>query len=641
MRLLVAVIFAGCGWNGVAAQSPGFFLDGWQARSIAAPAYTDATKPATNPAVTVNVYADSVLTKLCPYLFGNNSNPYMGQMVTEPVLLDHITRLAPHIIRAPGGSLSDVYFFNAADGQPPADVPDSLYDTNGNKVAAYYWYGKNTAGWTLSLDNYYKMLQQTGNTGIITINYAYARYGTGPNPVATAAHLAAEWVRYDGGRTRFWEIGNESSGPWEAGYEIDTTQNQDGQPSIITGTLYGQHFKIFADSMRSAAAETGDTIYIGAQLVGYDAGSSWNPPDRTWNAEYFAAAGNTADFYIVHDYYTPYNENSTVSTILNSAASETRSVMSWMKTTTTNAGVSLRPIALTEWNISAVGSDQMVSHIAGLHADLVLGELMKNKFGMASRWDLANGWSNGNDQGLFNSGDEPGGVAKWNPRPAFYHLYFFQQYFGDRMVASTVSDTSNIVCYASTFSSGQCGLVLVNKGTAAQVVKMDFFNFTPGNRYYWFTLTGGTDNGDFSRQVLVNGNGPSGISGGPDNFASLAANSAPCNNDVVVSVPARASVYMLVEKSDVTAVTDIDPGNKLVRIYPNPSRTGNFDLYLSGFNPGDRFEIRVVNALGQVLYQERTGNVSKIPLHLSLRSGVYGVQVQTPRGITTKTLLVR
>ena len=49
----------------------------------------------------------------------------MGQYVTEPVLMSNITALAPNILRAPGGSLSDVYFWNG-DGavtQAPADAP--------------------------------------------------------------------------------------------------------------------------------------------------------------------------------------------------------------------------------------------------------------------------------------------------------------------------------------------------------------------------------------------------------------------------------------------------------------------------------------------------------------------------------------
>ena len=119
----------------------------------------------------------------------------MTQMVTEPVLINHLSNLHPNVIRFPGGSLSDVYFWNALPNVPPADAPDSLLDANGIKTPAGYWYGKNTAAWTASLDNYYNMLLQTGNKGMITVNYGYARYGKGPKPVAAAAHMAANWVR--------------------------------------------------------------------------------------------------------------------------------------------------------------------------------------------------------------------------------------------------------------------------------------------------------------------------------------------------------------------------------------------------------------------------------------------------------------
>ena len=119
---------------------------------------------------------------------------------------------------------------------------------------------------------------------------------------------------------------------------------------------------------------------------------------------------------------------------------------------------------------------------------------------MASRWDLANGWANGNDQGMFNPGDEPGGIAKWNPRPAFYYMYFFQKYFGDRMVNSTVTGGSFLASYASTFSSGQAGVVLVNTASVNQVVNVAFNNYAIGSNYYYYTLNGGTDNAPFFAQ---------------------------------------------------------------------------------------------------------------------------------------------
>lgn len=527
------------------AKSTGFFLDDWAAKTFTLPASADLAKPTGNTTVTINVDYSKVITKVSKYLFGNNTNPYMTQIVTEPVLLGNIKTLSPNILRFPGGNVSSVYFW---DGIIPADAPASLYDSNGNSVAPGYWLGNNTAGWTLTLDNYYSALQQTNSTGIITVNYSYARYGTSAHPDQVAAHLAAQWVRYDKGRTKYWEIGNESGGPWQAGWQIDVSKNQDGQPKIITGELYGKHFKVFADSMRKAATEVGSQIKIGAQLVQTDPVNAWNVVDKTWNSGLFASAGGTAaDFYIVHDYFTG-SDNENAATILASPVTESKLIMDWMNTTTTQGGVPLKPIALTEWNLFATGSKQMVSYISGMHATMVLGELIKNQFGMASRWDLANGWGpNGDDHGMFNQGDEPDGVSKWNPRPSFYYMYFFQKYFGDRMVSSTVTSSSDVLSYASSFSSGEAGVVVVNKGSSAQTVSININNFAAGSRYYYYTFTGGTDNGEFSRKVYINGNGPTGAAGGPANFLTLAASSATISGGIKVSVPAKSVIFLVAQ----------------------------------------------------------------------------------------------
>lgn len=637
-RLLVFCSFSLC-LDIARAQDPGFFLNDWQPATIAAPAYNTVAKPAGTAGVTVTIDAGNVVNKVSRYLFGNNANPYMSQMVTEPALIDHLRQLAPNIIRMPGGNISSVYFWDAQPNTPPADVPDSLYDPDGKKVIAGWWYGKNTAGWTLSLDNYYAMLQQTGSTGIITVNYSYARYGTSADPVKQAAHYAAEWVRYDNGRIRYWEIGNEDAGPWQAGFKIDVTKNKDGQPEVINGALYGEHAKVFIDSMRKAASEKGATIYIGTQLIQTDAANSWNMVERNWNSQYFSKAGNAADFYIVHSYYTPFNENSTASAILNTAATETQNMMSWMRTTTQQAGVALKPIALTEWNIFAVGSKQMVSHINGLHATLTLGELIKNKYGQASRWDLSNGWDNGNDQGTFSAGDEPG-VNKWTPRPSFYHMYYFRKYFGDQMVASSVTGNNDVVSYASTFGTGQAGIVLVNKGTGMQHVKLNFQNFIPGMRYYWYTLTGDNDNGEFSRKVLVNGNGPTGVAGGPADYAGLKADAALCENDVRISLPPRSASFVLVEKSSVTAVTDIDPDDKLVQVFPNPWKEGPLNLRFNGFTPAQKLALLLTDMNGRRLYETHVQGRQTWSLHAQLPAGAYNLQVTTPGGNTTKKIIV-
>ena len=538
------------GTDPAVASTQGFFLDNWAAKTFTAPTAQDAAKPSTSGAVNVVVDLSQITTKVSKYLFGNNTNPYMGQYVTEPVLMNNITALAPNILRAPGGSLSDVYFWNA-DGttiKAPADAPATLVDNTGNSAAAGYWFGNNPASWTITLDNYYKVLQQTSSTGLIVVNYGYARYGTSAHPDQVAAHLAADWVRYDKGRTQFWDIGNENYGNWEAGYRIDQSKNKDGQPEFLTGKIYGAHFKVFADSMRKAAAEVGNAnIKIGAVLtssndVTNSAGAS------NWNADVLAAAGNSPDYFIVHNYYTPYNDNSTANVILNTPATVTSQMLGWVKTSVTSAGVAQKPLALDEWNIQAVGSAQNVSNIAGLHAVMTLGEVLKSQFSMASRWDLANGWDSGNDQGMFNIGDEIG-ITKWNPRPAFYYMYFFQKYFGDRMVSSAVTNNSDVVSYGSTFSSGEAGVVLINKAAGDHAVTVTFKNFAPGAKYYYYTLKGGDDNAPFSHQVFVNGVGPAnGKSGGPDTYATIAASSANISGGITVTVPKYGAVFLVADK---------------------------------------------------------------------------------------------
>jgi len=531
------------------ANTQGFFLDNWQAKTFTPPTAQTVTKPQASSPVTVTVDLSQELTKVSNYEYGNNANPFMGEISTVPALMTNIDALAPNIIRFPGGSLSDMYFWNQSS-QAPADAPVQLLDDNGNASAAYYWYGNSSATNTMTVDDYYSVLQQSKATGIITVNYGYARYGTGPTPVQTAAHLAADWVRYDKGRTTYWEVGNEIYGNWEAGYYINTSANQDGQPQIQDGTTYGNHFKIFADSMRAAASEVGNTnIKIGIVIDGAnDADGPSEGQVSNWNNSVFTAEANSADFFVVHNYYTPYNANSNPATILGTPNPGTSEMMTWIKSSALQAGATQKPVAMDEWNIQAEGSAQEVSNVAGVHAVMVLGEALKNQISMTSRWDLANGWDNGDDMGMFNN-SSPGGDAEpnapgWNPRPAFYYMYFFQHYIGDHLVNSTTTN-SDIVSYGSSFSSGEAGVILVNKGSGAHVAVVNFRNFAQGSTYYYYTLNGGTDNAPFSHKVYINGTGPSGASGGPSNYGTIAASSAGTSGGVIVTIPSYGAVYLV------------------------------------------------------------------------------------------------
>jgi len=531
------------------ANTQGFFLDNWQAKTWVAPATTTVTKPAAAGAVAVTVDLSKEITKVSNYIYGNNTNPFMGPIASDATLMTNITNLSPNILRFPGGSLSDVYFWNQST-TAPADAPAQLEDYTGASSSAGYWFGNSSANTTMTVDDYYTVLQQSKSTGIITVNYGYARYGTSTNPVAAAAHLAADWVRYDKGRTRYWEIGNEIYGNWEAGYRINTSANQDGQAQIQDGTTYGNHFKIFADSMRAAAAQVGNTaIEIGVVL---DAANDQNVSGQVsnWNTNVLAATGNTPDFFVVHNYYTPYEQNSTPAVILGTPVSGTQSMMAWVKSSASGAGVTQKPVAMDEWNIFSTGSAQMVSNIAGIHAVMVLGEVLKNQISMSCRWDLANGWSNGDDMGMFSNSapyqDAEPNAPAWNPRPAFYYMHYFQQFIGDHLVSST-SGNPAIIAYGSSYSSGQAGVILVNTTASQYTANVSFKNFASGSKYYFYTLNGGTDNAPFSHKVYVNNSGPAGDSGGPSNYSSIPASTANTSGGIIVSVPAYGTVFLVTD----------------------------------------------------------------------------------------------
>lgn len=530
------------------AKTMGLFLDNWAPKTFNVPSFTMGEIPATAVA-TVTVDAAKVITKIPSTVFGHNANIWMTPMVTEPLFMNHITNLKPNIVRFPAGSGSDVYFWNSKPGALPADVPAQLVDKDGVKKDPGFGYGRTEDNWRASLDNYYDMIKQSNSKGVFTVNYGYARYGTSPNPVAAAAHLAADWVRYDKGRTQYWEIGNENYADWEWGYRIDVSKNKDGQPEYLTGKLYAQHFKVFADSMQKAAAEVGAKIFIGAVM--YESlTESWQVnTTKTWNATMLPELSNRADFYIVHNYFTPYEENSTAAVVLGSALSQPSKMMNFITQTLTANGVAQKPIAMTEWNMWAKSSKQQVSNISGLFAALVVGESLMNKYGLAARWDLLNYWADGDDHGLFSDGNEPS-VAKWTPRPSFYYMYFLQKGMGDRLVESSLSTgNSSIKSYASTYSSGEANIALVNTSASAQTIEVQLKNFRKGERFYWYQLQGSNDNGEFSRKVIINGSAPAGIAGGPADYAILKAKSGLTKEGVRVTVPGFGMVTVTVEKN--------------------------------------------------------------------------------------------
>jgi hypothetical protein len=152
---------------------------------------------------------------------------------------------------------------------------------------------------------------------------------------------------------------------------------------------------------------------------------------------------------------------------------------------------------------------------------------------------------------MYSYGDEPG-VTKFSPRPAVYYLYYMQKYLGNVLLKTSIKGPSDIKAYSSTFSSGHHSTIVVNKGLKKQVVRINLDSVTVGDRFYTYTLVGGTDVPSdplmpFSRKVFVNGSGPSEVAGGPLNYKSIKARSGVIENEIIIEAPPFSVTYLLVD----------------------------------------------------------------------------------------------
>ncbi|MBN2775177.1 MAG: T9SS type A sorting domain-containing protein [Prolixibacteraceae bacterium] len=610
------------------------FLNDFEPKSATIPVFELADKTLEAPNVTVKIYADT-LSKISRYIFGNAWAVWVGNVTNDPVLLNNVQTLNPSLIRFPGGSWADIFFWNGN----PADIPDSIYDgTTSKKTKFYAISGKND--WPTTTANYYKMREETGSRGLISINYGYARYGLSEKPAEQAAHMAAEWVRFDNGRTKFWEIGNENAGPWEAGWMIDTSTNKDDQPKVITGELYGKHFKIFADSMRAAATEIGAEIYIGGQVLHFDGTDSWNSPDRKWNEGFFREVGDAADFYVMHNYY---GSGATVNNVLSAALSEPQKNIEFIRQDIENKNASYKPVAVTEYNMNHNDSNpQMtVSFINGIQAVILFNEFIENNYGLAARWLLVTG-----ESGMFYDGDNTS--LRWQPRPDFYYAYYQQKFTGDHAV-STSSNNSNILAYASKFASGETGVVIVNKGTTDRIVSIKPTDIPVGEKYYCYTLTGGSDNGDFSFYVSINDESPSGTQWGPrENLENIPAKAYFIEDDILVDSPARSVQFLLLDSGDKLmhtkqiAVLDDLPA---LHCFPNPfSANTTIEFQISA---PDVVSLEIYNQTGSktstLVHAPLPGGIHTFHFNRnSLADGIYFCKLQTGKyTITQKIVLMK
>src|SRR5581483_6371484 len=176
-----------------------------------------------------------------------------------------------------------------------------------------------------------------------------------------------------------------------------------------------------------------------------------------------------ADYLIIHQYFMwPYDgghnysepTNETILGNIPKIADSMRS-MERMQDKYTDPPARV-PVALTEYNILNGSVPPTIELINGLFTAEVLGETVKAGYACSNYWDWRNGLDEKEhgDHAMLSSNDPD--IPDATPRPSYYAYAAFARAFGQEIVAAESSDPS-VKIYASRFSGGELGMVVVNE----------------------------------------------------------------------------------------------------------------------------------------------------------------------------------
>ena len=525
--------------------SPGFFEENRQSRKAPQFDKVKTLPPLTGPAdITFTADFSDTVNLVLSSIFGNNSNGWIRKGTAEnDKAVEHLKKVNISYLRLPGGSWSDQWFW---DGYEPDDIKE--YVTTGNLDPRTFAEQGNS--WILSTDEQVELARQIGAKPQIVVNFAYSRYSSSPDPVAKAAHHAAEFVRHVNDTlkagVKYWEVGNENYGKWESGYVV--------KGDTITGTEYGKTFCVFADSMKAADP----SIKIGAVVATEDGekgeGFNW------WNRGVLPEVQDHADYLILHEYFTWDNNGNIdipVKVMLDSLCRIKGNMerLEEMVEQYTDKPAGHFPIVMTEFNCRA--GRKNIAHVSGIFITMVLGEAIHAGYGLCNLWDIANGWKGppGGDHGMLGR-NEP--VAEdGTPHPSFYSYYYMTRMFGDVMVQSTPEESQGVRAYFSQFAGGEAGVVLVNRSAQRQAVELKMSGFDTDDTCRWFSITAA-----HPESTAISINGTAGSPYGPLNYEEIAPYERAFTGSPIFEAEPYSINFMIVESKESNAINNHNTSGK-------------------------------------------------------------------------------
>ena len=408
-----------------------------------------STPPST---ATINIDTAKVLRTVDDRLFGVNSVVWDGKHMTDKTVTDLLNAADNKVLRFPGGSAGDGYHWQ--------------------KYAADPWNG---------FDAFAGFAKTLNSQPFITVNY-----GSG------TAQEAADWVTYSnvtqGYGFKYWEIGNEIYGTWEA----------DKHPIKNDPYTYAVEAKDYIEKMKAVDPTIKIGVVVGARDTWYVNNRNHavvNPRTGAttygWSAVMLStlrSLGVAPDFVIYHRYEQwPGQEND--AKLLQAAAAWKTDAAALRQTLSDYYGADGDKIEITCTEFNSIPywpGKQTTSVVNGLYYADAIGELLQTEFTTAIWWNTHNGQEyHPNNKGLYGwrtYGDYGILTSNGDGYPVYYVMKLLSHFArgGDQVVATT-SDNTLLAAYSVKRKDGSLSLLLLNKDSSRTLTgNIAVAGFTPG-----------------------------------------------------------------------------------------------------------------------------------------------------------------
>jgi alpha-L-arabinofuranosidase len=375
----------------------------------------------------------------------------------------------PGLVRIPGGSWSDEYFWNGNGVMkwikrklPGGYQFDQQVDKS--KFKNGHWeidYSKYAPGFRINKDQ--TMHDFHGNFDIKRMhdyvqNVIKAHALVTVNAGTGTPKMAEEWVRWANKKQNYnvsyWEIGNELEGGWEAGHFLS-----DG--TEMTGKIYADRFAKFAKAMKKADP----TIKIG--------GAAGGEPDRGFSDEMLKYAGKYVDFVSFHFYSEKQSAVSDEKLFghIKKLGTIVKNFRDKIKKYQPKRADKIE-LGITEWNCKLPEDRQTGDMTSGLWTSLFIGEMMKTGVNFANQWDLFTQKKKGGHCALHFTGN------RIVPKSQYWAFWLWNNCMDDTIISSGVSGNSKLNVIA-TKGKNDISIMLVNLSrtkTASTKIKIDGFS---------------------------------------------------------------------------------------------------------------------------------------------------------------------